>query len=130
MNVTASQGSDLPVPRMNEAVARECRNPLIWTVHRHDNLVRITLCGELDTATAPALDADVRPLGEAGRDLVVDLAELRFCGCAGLALFVQWRSRATITGGSLCLLSPARIVHRLLTVTGTLELLTCADRGR
>ena len=56
------------------------RAPLGWTVHRRRNLVRITLDGELDIATAPRLDADVWPLAEAGRDLVVDLAELRFCG--------------------------------------------------
>ena len=112
-------------PTTNEAVTGRCRGALSWTVQPHGELTRITLVGELDTATAPALDAYVGPLAEAGHDLVVDLAELRFCSCAGLTLFMQWRSRATITGGSLCLLAPARIVHRLLTVTGTLELLTC-----
>jgi anti-sigma B factor antagonist len=117
-------------PTTNEAVTGRCRGALRWTVQPHGNLAHITLVGELDAATAPVLDAHVRPLAAAGRDLVVDLAEIRFCGCAGLTLFMQWQSRAAISGGSLCLLAPARIVQRLLTVTGTLELLTCADRGR
>lgn len=108
---------------MNGTVTSRTCAPLGWTVHSDRNLVRIRLDGELDMATAPGLDSDVRPLAEAGRDLVVDLAELRFCGCAGLTLFVRWRSRAAAAGGSLCLVAPARIVRRLLTVTGTHDLL-------
>ena len=108
---------------MNRTVSRQGHAPLDWTVQRRRNLVRITLGGELDIATAPGLDADVRPLAEIGCDLVVDLAELRFCGCAGLTLFVRWRSQAAAAGGSLCLVAPARIVRRLLAVTGTNDLL-------
>ena len=113
-------------PTTNNAVTR--RGPLSWTVQPDGNPVRITVDGELDTDTAPALDTQVRPLAEAGRDLVIDLAGLRFCGCAGLTLFVHWQSLAVVAGGSLRLVAPSRIVHRLLTVTGTFDLLTKSAR--
>ena len=108
-------------PTTNKAVTR---GPLSWTVQPTGNPVLIMLDGELDTVTAPALDTHVRPLAETGRDLVIDLAGLRFCGCAGLTLFVQWQSLAAVAGGSLRLVAPSRIVYRLLTVTGTFDLLT------
>ena len=125
-----SPTADHRSPITNEAVTRGCRAALSWTVHRHGNLVRITLDGELDHATAPALDVLVRPLAEAGCDLVVGLAGLRFCDCSGLTLFEHWRSLAAVAGGSLRLTAPSRIVRRLLTLTDTLDLLTITDRGR
>jgi anti-anti-sigma factor len=114
----------------NEAVTCGCRGTLSWAVHPRGHLVRITLRGELDAASAPALDLHVRPLAEAGRDLVVDLAGLRFCDCAGLTLFLRWQSRAAAAGGSLRLTAPSRIARRLLILTDTFDLLTHADRGR
>ena len=118
-------------PTTNEAVTCGHRGTLSWTVHQLGHLVRIMLDGELDVASAPALDASVRPLAEAGgTDLVVDLAGLQFCDCAGLTLFLRWQSLTAVTDGSLSLTKPARIVRRLLTITGTLDLLTLADRGR
>ena len=118
-------------PTTNEDVTCGHQGALGWTIHLRGNLVRIVLDGELDTATAPALGVSVRPLAEACRtDLVVDLAGLQFCDCSGLALFLRWRSWTAVTGGSLCLVAPSRIVHRLLTVTGTLDLMTLPDRGR
>ena len=115
----------------NEAVTCGHRGTLSWTVHRQGHRVRIMLDGELDTATAPALDVSVRPSAEAGgTDLVIDLAGLLFCDCAGLALFLRWQSLTAVTGGALSLAAPSRILRRLLAITGTLDLLTLADRGR
>ena len=133
MNVTtllSPRAAQRP-PSTNEDLNCGHQGTLSWAVRRQEKLARITLHGELDIATAPALGAAVRPLAEAGgAHLVIDLAGLRFCDCAGLTLFVRWQSWTALTGGSLRLVAPPRIVRRLLTLTGTLDLLAPADRGR
>jgi anti-anti-sigma factor len=68
--------------------------PLVTNITRHDpRRATVTLSGSLDTATAPELDAALRPLLE-GADLrlvIFDLARLEFLSSAGIRVLLAAR---------------------------------------
>jgi anti-sigma B factor antagonist len=61
---------------------------------------RVKLIGSLDTATAPDLERQLAPvLAGSARDLVFDLAELKFVTSAGLRVFSNARKAMKTRGG-------------------------------
>ncbi|WP_194918089.1 STAS domain-containing protein [Catenulispora rubra] len=93
----------------------------------------IALVGELDVATAPAVkkvcfdtfdtfdtfDARPRPY------VVVDLAGLYFCDCAGLNVFVHVHNWALPGGGWVRLCRTDRRLKKMLDITGLAATLCC-----
>lgn len=62
--------------------------------------VTVKLTGSLDTATAPELERQLGPvLGEKPRDIVFDLAQLKFISSAGLRVFSTARKALKERGG-------------------------------
>jgi anti-anti-sigma factor len=62
--------------------------------------VTIKLTGSLDTATAPRLERELSPvLAGPVKDLVFDLAELKFISSAGLRVFSMTRKQLKEHGG-------------------------------
>ena len=54
--------------------------------------VTVILSGSLDTATAPELERQLAPvLGSAVKDMIFDLAQLKFISSAGLRVFAGTR---------------------------------------
>jgi anti-anti-sigma factor len=69
---------------------------------RHDTVTE-ELAGSLDTATAPELERGLAPLLDGGvRQLVFDLARLKFVSSAGLRVFGMARKRLREAGGQAC----------------------------
>lgn len=68
--------------------------------------VTVILIGSLDTATAPELENQLKPiLAEPIRDLVFDLADLKFISSAGLRVFTIARKMVKDTGGQICFIN-------------------------
>lgn len=83
--------------------------------------------GELDTLTAPLLQAQLgEQLAEVDR-LVLDLTDVTFLGSAGLAVLVGAKDDADGRGARLLLVPGSRIVRRALEATGLMQLFTVAD---
>lgn len=62
--------------------------------------VTVKLTGSLDTATAPELEKQLAPvLGGAVKDVVFDLAQLKFISSAGLRVFSTARKTLKDRGG-------------------------------
>lgn len=62
--------------------------------------VTVKLTGSLDTATAPELEKQLAPvLGGAIKDMVFDLAQLKFISSAGLRVFSSTRKTLKERGG-------------------------------
>ena len=62
--------------------------------------VTVRLSGSLDTATAPDLERQLGPvLGGPVKDLVFDLANLKFISSAGLRVFASARKQLKERGG-------------------------------
>ena len=62
--------------------------------------VTVRLTGSLDTATAPELERQLAPvLAEPVKDIVFDLAQLKFISSAGLRVFASTRKQLKERGG-------------------------------
>jgi len=98
----------------------------VWelSTERHDGHVRLSLTGELDLDTAPALlTAVVKQLDTGATDVVVDLTHLSFIDSSGLGTLVgSWR-RATNAGARLVVANPNEDVRSTLEITGLDQIL-------
>jgi anti-anti-sigma factor len=94
-----------------------------WGVEREsvaDGVVALTVRGELDVATAPALreySADQCSRDDV-RVLIVDLDSVEFAGAAALGALVQIRQVAERRGAELRLVVTSRVMLRPLRLTG------------
>nr|WP_042181781.1 STAS domain-containing protein [Kibdelosporangium sp. MJ126-NF4]CEL13765.1 Anti-sigma F factor antagonist (spoIIAA-2); Anti-sigma B factor antagonist RsbV [Kibdelosporangium sp. MJ126-NF4] len=89
--------------------------------------------GEIDTVTAPQLQAGVRQaLPGAGRALVVDLSGVTFLSSAGLSVLVQAHQQAGEAGCELRIVTNSNTarVFALTGLTETLRLFDSADTAR
>jgi anti-sigma B factor antagonist len=87
---------------------------LTWNIQSRGNLDIVAVTGEIDISTAPGLGGHLTPLADAGRHLILDLAGMRFCDCAGLNLFLRLHKHATAAGGSLHLAAPTEMTRRVI----------------
>jgi anti-sigma B factor antagonist len=87
----------------------------------------LTVTGELDLATSPALEAELER-ASTGRELVIlDLRGVTFMDSTGLSLLVKAQRRAQDARRRLAVVKGGAQVQRLLTLTGVAERLTLID---
>ena len=78
----------------------------------------VTLSGEIDLASAPAVWEALEAAVEDATCLVVDLSEVRFIDSTGLSVLVRAHRRLANHGGALVVRSPSEMAGRVLRVTG------------
>ncbi len=90
--------------------------------------VVLHVSGEVDTLTAPELDAEMdRHLSDGTHSLLLDLTGVSFLASSGLAVLVKAAHMAEVRGVRLALVTANRAVVRPLEVTKTAELFTIHD---
>ena len=90
----------------------------------------IAVSGELDLATAPALESELERVARSESELellVLDLRKLQFMDSTGLSVIVKAHQRLSDDGRNLCLIRGPQQVQRLLDVTGVAERVRLAD---
>ncbi|WLQ68580.1 MULTISPECIES: STAS domain-containing protein [Streptomyces] len=99
--------------------------PLTLTVrHPADSIAVLTVAGEIDVDSVPALRTRALELIRQGRPhLVLDLAPVEFCDSSGLNTMIGILRYAKDRHGSLSLVGPPPHLTRLLDVTGVGELM-------
>ena len=100
--------------------AAEDAGPITFSVvTERDGSVIVTLAGELDMVSAPALRERLLSLlrPDASR-LVIDMSAVRYADASGLAVLVSTQRRAVLLGGTLRLAALRPDVAKVLTVTG------------
>nr|WP_239521783.1 STAS domain-containing protein [Geodermatophilus sabuli] len=86
--------------------------------------VRLTVTGEVDSSSAPALRAALdTALAGGARELVVDLDRVTFLDSAGLCVLAAAHRRSDEQGFVLRVLASTRAVTRPLQITGLWQLL-------
>jgi anti-sigma B factor antagonist len=96
--------------------------------HSEDRAVVISVTGELDLASSPALEQQLERLAPTDTALViVDLRALEFMDSTGLSVLVRADQRAQEHNQRLVLVKGPQQVQRLLTLTGVEERLTLVD---
>lgn len=89
---------------------------------RGDYLV-VSIGGELDVITAPALGDHLRRLIDAGeRRVVVDLEAVSFIDSSGISALVQTRNAAVALGGSVALVSDRPGILKLFDISRLTEM--------
>lgn len=98
-----------------------------------DGVVVVRATGDLDIATAPVLDEQLRA-AEAivvpPAHIVLDLTGVRFMSSSGLALLVQSHQRCEELGSSLRVVADNRAVLRPIELTGLHRLLLLVPSAR
>ena len=84
----------------------------------------VSLCGELDLASAPDLQACLQTVLDHGaRRVVIDLDGLAFCDSTGISALVRAVNHARRNGRTLVLRRPRAGVRRVLEITGVTAVL-------
>jgi anti-anti-sigma factor len=80
---------------------------------------RLTVAGELDIATAPQLEKEVRAmLGQAVGHLIIDLSRVSFIDSSGLRMFFVLSERARAEGWRLELVRPSPQALSVFQISG------------
>jgi anti-anti-sigma factor len=97
-------------------------------VHQNDRGTVITLGGELDLASSPALEEQLAKVFRSDtRIVVIDLRELDFMDSTGLSILVRAHHSAVEGKRQLVLVNGTPQVQRLLTLTGVTDRLPFVD---
>ena len=97
-------------------------------VRNADATTVISVSGELDLASSPALEDELERVAQSDAQLVVvDLRGLEFMDSTGLSVLVRAHQRAEENGRRLGLVNGSQQVQRLLTLTGVADRLTLTD---
>ena len=84
----------------------------------------VTVAGELDVATAPALrDQLVQIDADGATDTVVDLLDVSLVDSVALGLLVEASKRAKARGGMLRIVCDDRRIARIIEITGLYRVL-------
>ena len=90
--------------------------------------VVISVSGELDLASSPALEEELERVAQSDAQVVVvDLRNLEFMDSTGLSVLVRAHQRAEENGRRLGLVNGSQQVQRLLTLTGVADRLMLTD---
>lgn len=93
-----------------------------------DGLFALAVSGELDLASAPVLEEQLKRADEAEASVVlVDLRELDFMDSTGLHVVLKAHKRARERGRRFVLVRGSKQIERLLSLTGVDEKLTIVD---
>jgi anti-anti-sigma factor len=97
-------------------------------VRSADRAAVVVVSGELDLASAPALEEELhRALADAADLLIVDLRELEFIDSTGLGLLIKANRQAEAAGRRFAIVKGQSQVQRLLGVTGIEQRLTLVN---
>ena len=91
------------------------------TVRHAGGQAVVTLRGELDLASTPALASHLTAAAACGPSVIVDLAGLEYIGYSGLGVLVRIGKWLRAGGGDLALAAPQPQVRKILVVTGLID---------
>ena len=118
----------LPLPKTSR-LAGGVQDHFRVETRKHDRATVVLIAsGELDLASSPALDEELRRIGESDVEFViVDLRELEFIDSSGLTVLVKASQRAAEAGKRFALVQGGQQGERLLSLTGVADHLTVVD---
>ena len=100
---------------------------LTVATEQRDDLVLVTLSGELDIYTVPSFRQDLDRYDPSEVQLVIDLSDVTLLDSSGLGALVSLLNRARGTNGRLGLVCPHRHLRRVFEITGLRRAFTFGD---
>jgi anti-sigma B factor antagonist len=90
----------------------------------------VTVAGEVDIQTSPALEDQLASVVNQGHgSVVVDLSGVTFLDSTGLSALIGGLKRCQAVGGELRLVSPRPNVRKVLEVTGLIDTFQVEDEA-
>ena len=86
-------------------------------IDKGDGVVVVSITGELDLSTAPALRARLLELCDSGDAVVLDLADVTFADSTALGVFVAAHKRLRGRGRMLVIANPIPGVRQIFEIT-------------
>ena len=83
----------------------------------------VDLIGQLDTAAAAKLDAEVRPHLEMAHDVIFDASQLVYISSSGLRILLSTKKAMDFAGGSMKVINTPGPVRSIFDVTGFSDIL-------
>jgi anti-anti-sigma factor len=112
--------------RLSRAVLPPAAELLRITGYEHEDGTVVAVAGELDLASGPLLADHLAKLASGlWARVVLDLAHLDFCDCAGLSVLLRAHHRFAQDGGWLRLSAPGPTIHKTLRLTRLARILVC-----
>lgn len=106
-------------------------NLKINQTEKEDNIIYLTLSGEVDVYTASNLKETLIPLTEIkGKELIVDLSNVQYIDSTGLGIFIGALKSTHNFGSSIKLVGLTDRVRRLFKITGLDEVIDIAEDSR
>jgi anti-anti-sigma factor len=100
------------------------------SAYRAGDRIRVVVIGELDIDADRTLHRVLNTaLRQSRNGIDLDLSQVEFCDCSGLNTLLRIRQLALRDGKTATVSAAGRAVVRLLTLTGTLPLLTSFDHS-
>lgn len=88
-------------------------------IHETNDIRIVDLVGNLDTTTAPTLEAEMDKLVESNTNrIVVNLKELNYVSSSGLRVFLKTAKQMMPRKGSFSLCEPNETVKDILKISG------------
>lgn len=92
--------------------------PFEVQVERNGAEARVVPAGELDLATAPRLESEVRAAAAAAKEVVLDLSGLTFIDSSGLRILILLYERSQAEGWVLAMVAPAGEARAIFRISG------------
>ncbi|MEE1261780.1 STAS domain-containing protein [Ruminococcus sp.] len=83
----------------------------------------VTVNGRIDTATAPAFEAEVKPYLDGVTNLTIDFKDVNYVSSAGLRVLLSLQKKMMVQG-EMKLINVSEAVNDVFEVTGFDEILT------
>ena len=84
----------------------------------------LTICGRLETATAPQLDAEVKAIAPEVKNLRIEMAETEYVSSAGLRVLLTAQKTMNARHGRMEIADVNDTVRHLFDITGFSSALT------
>jgi anti-sigma B factor antagonist len=99
------------------------------TAELDGNAFVVTVAGEVDMYTAPALEQALEGVvGLGGTTVVLDLTEVSFIDSTLLSVLLRYRDRLNNLGGELAIVTDDRRIRRTFEITGLDRIFTIEPR--
>ena len=90
---------------------------------KNGTTLNVIVSGRVDTATAPELEAEVKPQLDGVTSLILDFKDVNYVSSAGLRVLLSLQKKM-MTQGEMKLLNVSAAVNDVFEVTGFDEILT------
>jgi anti-anti-sigma factor len=98
-------------------------NLLVCTLGERNGAVCLSVDGELDLASVASFVGYLARAGDGGRDVIVDLKELRYIDSSGINALLRARQRYTLTGQRIVLADVPSRIRRILGIIAAEEII-------